>query len=225
MCFSLAIKTLHVKVLHKSRHRQLPWFQQVLHCYTGRYLITFSIFQLVLYVKKKTFPAEVETHYLFPMENVTDNRQFSKTYINKVSWGYKIALSNRKKKNHQQNCCAWTLLSLAWWLLMHDRIKTLCFKPPIPFSKFRQHAFIFWTFLSTLNAVNSSGLAISIWQPLNFALLKNCLVMCQRSRVRSRQRWQDNLRGFFRWSSCNNTRMAQGDARIHYSFPVLTYFR
>lgn len=212
-------------MLHKSRHRQLPWFQQVVDLLHWTLSNNIQYLSVSFICRKKTFPAEVETHYLFPMENVTDNRQFFETYINKVSWGYKIALSNRKKKkNHQQNCCAWTLLSLAWWLLMHDHIKTLCFKPPIPFSKFRQHAFIFWTFLSTLHAVNSSGLAISIWQPLNFALLKNCLVMCQRSRVRSRQRWQDNLRVFFRWSSCNNTRMAQGDARIHYPFPVLTYF-
>lgn len=98
MCFSLAIKTLHVKVLHKSRHRQLPWFQQVVDLLHWTLSNNIQYLSVSFICQKKTFPAEVETHYLFPMENVTDNRRFSKTYINKVSWGYKIALSNRKKE-------------------------------------------------------------------------------------------------------------------------------
>lgn len=142
-------------------------------------------------------------YYYFPWKmSLTTDGFLQRTSVKRA--GATKLLCQREKKNR----CALTLLSLAWWLLMHDHIKTLCFKPPIYFSKFRQYAFIFWTFLSMLDAVNSSGLATSIWQPLKFALLKNCLVKCQRSRVRSKQNWQDHLTFFVRWSSCNNTRMA-----------------
>lgn len=54
--------------------------------------------------------------------------------------GARKLLCQREKKKY---CCALAHLSVARWLLMHDHIKTLCFKPPISFSKFRQYAFIF----------------------------------------------------------------------------------
>ena len=138
--FQCAIKTLHVKVLLKPGIDNFLGFNKGWTCYTGHYLILLNIFQLVLYVQTKGFPTEVETVHLllFPMENVTDNRWISAMCFNKVCCCYKTALSKRRK-----NCCALTLLSLAWWLLMHDHIKTLCFKPPMPFSKFRQYALCF----------------------------------------------------------------------------------
>lgn len=49
-------------------------------------------------------------------------------------------LQNRFVKE-KKAYCALTLLSLAWWLLMHDHIKTLCFKPPISFPEFMPLSF------------------------------------------------------------------------------------
>lgn len=129
-------------------------------------------------------------------------------FLWKMSWTTDVFLQGSSIKwlvlqncfvKGKKNCCLLTFLSLAWWLLIHGPIKTLCFMPPIYFQNSVSMPLCF--------AVHSSGLAISRLQPLKFTLLKKCLAKCQRSRVRSKQNWQDHLTPILRYYSSNNTRM------------------
>lgn len=101
MTFSLAIKTPHVKVVLKTRHTQLPWFQQrvdLLHWSFFNNVKYLSV-SFIVYVQITVSPTEVQTIrlLLFPMENVNDYGWIPAMYFNKACWCYKTALSKRKK--------------------------------------------------------------------------------------------------------------------------------